>query len=71
MRDIRRCKAKYKEAWVEYEKRVPYLFIPVSRIELKKLCFLFLRATRKLIWLEYNSMSFKCSRVLGARELSF
>ncbi|KZZ86954.1 Delta(24(24(1)))-sterol reductase [Ascosphaera apis ARSEF 7405] len=28
MRDIRRCKAKYKEAWVEYEKRVPYLFIP-------------------------------------------
>lgn len=34
-RDIQRCKEKYGEAWVEYERRVPYLFIPVSgRIEL-------------------------------------
>ena len=30
MRDIQRCRAKYGEAWTEYEKAVPYLFIPVS-----------------------------------------
>ncbi|KAM5452148.1 C-24(28) sterol reductase [Microsporum audouinii] len=29
-RDIQRCRAKYGEAWTEYEKQVPYLFIPVS-----------------------------------------
>jgi len=33
MRDIQRCREKYGEAWVEYERRVPYLFIPVSVIE--------------------------------------
>ncbi|KAK3684741.1 Delta(24(24(1)))-sterol reductase [Podospora appendiculata] len=27
-RDIQRCRAKYGEAWLEYERRVPYLFIP-------------------------------------------
>ncbi|KAH6662900.1 Delta(24(24(1)))-sterol reductase [Plectosphaerella plurivora] len=27
-RDIRRCRARYGEAWEEYERRVPYLFIP-------------------------------------------
>uniref|UniRef100_A0A093XPE2 Delta(24(24(1)))-sterol reductase n=2 Tax=Talaromyces marneffei PM1 TaxID=1077442 RepID=A0A093XPE2_TALMA len=27
-RDIQRCRAKYGDAWTEYEKRVPYLFIP-------------------------------------------
>ncbi|KAF4548541.1 Delta(24(24(1)))-sterol reductase-like protein [Elsinoe fawcettii] len=27
-RDIQRCKEKYGEAWKEYERRVPYLFIP-------------------------------------------
>lgn len=27
-RDIHRCRQKYGDAWVEYEKRVPYLFIP-------------------------------------------
>lgn len=32
MRDIQRCREKYGEAWVEYERRVPYLFIPVSTI---------------------------------------
>ena len=30
-RDIQRCREKYGEAWKEYERRVPYLFIPVSR----------------------------------------
>jgi delta24(24(1))-sterol reductase len=30
MRDIERCSEKYGDAWKEYEKRVPYLFIPVS-----------------------------------------
>ena len=30
-RDIQRCKAKYGDAWTEYEKLVPYLFIPVSQ----------------------------------------
>lgn len=29
-RDIQRCKVKYGESWTEYEKLVPYLFIPVS-----------------------------------------
>ncbi|KAI9834476.1 MAG: C-24(28) sterol reductase [Phylliscum demangeonii] len=27
-RDIQRCEAKYGEAWQEYKRRVPYLFIP-------------------------------------------
>ncbi|KAF4125671.1 Delta24(24(1))-sterol reductase [Geosmithia morbida] len=27
-RDIHRCRTKYGDAWIEYEKRVPYLFIP-------------------------------------------
>lgn len=30
MRDIERCREKYGDAWKEYEKQVPYLFIPVS-----------------------------------------
>lgn len=29
-RDITRCRAKYGEAWLEYERQVPYLFIPVG-----------------------------------------
>ena len=32
VRDIQRCRIKYGEAWREYEKRVPYLFVPVSRV---------------------------------------
>ncbi|PLB45041.1 ERG4/ERG24 ergosterol biosynthesis protein [Aspergillus steynii IBT 23096] len=27
-RDINKCKRKYGDAWVQYEKQVPYLFIP-------------------------------------------
>ncbi|EFR03402.1 hypothetical protein MGYG_06401 [Nannizzia gypsea CBS 118893] len=27
-RDIERCRAKYGDAWTQYEKQVPYLFIP-------------------------------------------
>ncbi|CAF3566956.1 C-24(28) sterol reductase [Fusarium graminearum] len=27
-RDIHRCRRKYGDAWLEYERRVPYLFIP-------------------------------------------
>jgi delta24(24(1))-sterol reductase len=30
MRDIARCREVYGDAWKEYEKQVPYLFIPVS-----------------------------------------
>jgi Ergosterol biosynthesis ERG4/ERG24 family len=30
VRDIQRCRAKYGEAWREYERRVPWLFVPVS-----------------------------------------
>jgi delta24(24(1))-sterol reductase len=29
-RDISRCREKYGEAWMEYERQVPYLFIPVG-----------------------------------------
>lgn len=31
-RDVTRCREKYGEAWREYERRVPYLFIPVSAV---------------------------------------
>ena len=30
LRDIQRCRNKYGETWLEYERQVPYLFIPVS-----------------------------------------
>jgi delta24(24(1))-sterol reductase len=30
LRDVHRCREKYGKAWEEYEKRVPYLFIPVG-----------------------------------------
>lgn len=30
IRDIQRCRKKYGKAWEEYERQVPYLFIPVS-----------------------------------------
>jgi hypothetical protein len=30
IRDIQRCRTKYGKAWEEYERQVPYLFIPVS-----------------------------------------
>lgn len=30
IRDITRCREHYGDAWKEYEKQVPYLFIPVS-----------------------------------------
>lgn len=29
-RDTQKCREKYGDAWVEYERQVPYLFIPVS-----------------------------------------
>lgn len=30
-RDITKCRHKYGKAWEQYEKEVPYLFVPVSR----------------------------------------
>jgi Delta24(24(1))-sterol reductase len=30
-RDIQRCRVKYGDAWTEYERTTPYLFVPVSR----------------------------------------
>lgn len=35
LRDIQRCRVKYGETWLEYERQVPYLFIPVSNLILK------------------------------------
>lgn len=35
LRDIQRCRTKYGETWLEYERQVPYLFIPVSNWVLK------------------------------------
>ena len=32
LRDIQRCRTKYGETWLEYERQVPYLFIPVSNL---------------------------------------
>lgn len=46
-RDIVRCREKYGEAWTEYERRVPYLFIPVSLIAILS------RGTFKLIQTQY------------------
>ena len=31
-RDIQRCRRKYGAAWTEYERQVPYLFIPVGAV---------------------------------------
>jgi len=28
IRDIQKCREKYGEAWMEYERRVPWLFVP-------------------------------------------
>lgn len=33
VRDIQRCRKKYGESWKEYERQVPYLFIPVSPVK--------------------------------------
>jgi hypothetical protein len=39
VRDIQRCRAKYGSAWEEYERRVPYLFVPVSFFSFNFFCF--------------------------------
>ena len=44
-RDISRCREKYGEAWLEYERMVPYLFIPVSFFFFPSLS-VFLKETR-------------------------
>ena len=50
-RDIERCRERYGEAWKEYERRVPYLFIPVSppRIREKERTALIRSSVRLLI----------------------
>ena len=35
LRDIQRCRNKYGETWAEYERQVPYLFIPVRNLSVK------------------------------------
>ena len=47
-RDIEKCRRKYGDAWVEYEKAVPYLFIPVS----------FLLPYLRLSWAKSNSLQY-------------
>jgi hypothetical protein len=51
-RDIQRCRATYGKAWEQYEKQVPYLFIPVCLSIFKFWDFTNL-----------NSMSFRYSSV--------
>ncbi|KAA8647839.1 hypothetical protein EYZ11_003622 [Aspergillus tanneri] len=33
MRDVAKCRRKYGAAWAEYERLVPYLFIPIIKLE--------------------------------------
>ena len=39
IRDVQKCRRKYGQAWTEYEKMVPYLFIPVSSLGLSDWIF--------------------------------
>jgi delta24(24(1))-sterol reductase len=61
-RDISRCREKYGEAWMEYERQVPYLFIPVSFGSF---------AMSVCGWLAnfVGSTSFKLSRSAAERDL--
>lgn len=62
LRDIQRCRAKYGDAWKEYEKTVPYLFIPVSLSSLSSYI------NQKLTGI--SSTSFKSWHTLSLLDLS-
>ena len=76
-RDIQKCSAKYGDAWKEYERQVPYLFIPVSYTAFSMMCALGLTASSMLFrypFFEYNLrnsvrlITLSCVRFLLLRE---
>ena len=54
LRDIQRCRTKYGETWLEYERQVPYLFIPVSILDI----------TCMVLRSPFDSTSSNCSLLL-------
>lgn len=48
-RDMNRCRRKYGEAWKQYEREVPYIFIPVSVYLISAFWILKLKAFKYII----------------------
>ncbi len=62
-RDIQRCEEKYGEAWQEYKRRVPWLFIPVrNRILFVMLGILFGESRRHELY-KKNNANIQCDIV--------
>ncbi|KAL9004598.1 MAG: hypothetical protein Q9188_002607 [Gyalolechia gomerana] len=58
-RDIKKCEAKYGEAWQEYKRQVPYLFIP-SRLEIRRPHIIIEGEVRP------NNRTLRCGGVFGS-----